>query len=255
VSQRMPSLFIGHGSPMNAITDNPFAREWRALGARIGEPRAILCISAHWETETTELCVADPPQTIADFYGFPPELHAVTYVAPGAPWLLPRVRDLVDQPIIGSVHWGLDHGAWQVLLHLFPNADVPVAQLSLARSFDAAQHYELAQQLRPLRDEGILILASGNIVHNLSRLDRGEAPDWATTFDAYVRDALERRNSDALVHYARAGTSAQMAVPTAEHYLPLLYAFGASDDADRLQFACEGFDLGSIGMRCVGYLA
>jgi 4,5-DOPA dioxygenase extradiol len=252
--RRMPALFIGHGSPMNAINDNEYAREWAAIGQRVGTPRAIVCISAHWETETTEVCAAAEPETIHDFYGFPPALHAVRYPAPGAPALATRVVAIVGKAST-TERWGLDHGAWQVLVHLFPNADVPTLQVSLARSLNASEHLAVGEALRPLRDEGVLILASGNIVHNLARLSPGATPSWASEFDAYVRDALVRRDREALTQYARAGASARLAVPTAEHYLPLLYAFGASDERDRLEFACESFDLGSIAMRCVGYYA
>jgi 4,5-DOPA dioxygenase extradiol len=250
--KRAPSIFIGHGSPMNAIAENPFAPQWAALGKRLGAPRAIVCISAHWETDTTELCALAQPKTIHDFYGFPSALHAVQYPAPGDPALAQRIANLIGGSAKTTQQWGLDHGAWQVLVHMYPGANVPGLQLSLARELSNEQHVLIGETLCALRDEGVMILASGNIVHNLSRVGK-DTPDWAREFDAYVRDAIARNDRDALAHYERAGTSARIAVPTAEHYLPLLYAIGASDASDRMSFFSEGFDWGSISMRSVVY--
>lgn len=250
---RLPTLFIGHGSPMNAVAENAFSPVWRAIGKQIPTPKAILCVSAHWETDTPQLCIANPPETIHDFYGFPPELHAVQYPAPGAPELAARVSELSAQTITTTTQWGLDHGAWQVLVHLFPNANVPVAQLSLARSMSIAEHFSFAKNLRALRDNGVLILASGNIVHNLRLMSRGATPAWASAFDAYVRDALASGNDEALIHFERAGESARAAVPTREHYLPLIYTAATRFDDESPTFHTEAFDLGSIGMRSVIY--
>jgi 4,5-DOPA dioxygenase extradiol len=253
MNARTPTLFIGHGSPMNAITDNAFAAEWRAISERISTPKAILCVSAHWETDLPEVCVANPPETIHDFYGFPPELHAVRYPAPGAPGLAERVSDLSSRAVTSTAKWGLDHGAWQILVHLFPKADVPVAQLSLARTMSMAEHFEFAKQLRKLREEDVLILASGNIVHNLRLMSRGATPAWASAFDAYVRDAIASGDDERLIHFEGAGESANAAVPTREHYLPLLYVAATRFEDEAPRFHTEGFDLGSISMRSVSY--
>lgn len=238
---------------MNAIAENSFAPQWRAIGQRIPAPKAILCISAHWETDSPEFCVANPPQTIHDFYGFPPELHAVQYPAPGAPYLATRINELAPRAVASTQQWGLDHGAWQVLVHLFPKANVPVAQLSLARSMSASEHFAFARHLRSLREEGVLILASGNVVHNLRLMGRGATPAWASEFDTYVRDALANGDDAALIDYERAGESARAAVPTREHYLPLIYTAATRFDDESPEFHAEAFDLGSIGMRSVSY--
>jgi 4,5-DOPA dioxygenase extradiol len=238
---------------MNAITENAFAPEWRAMGERISKPTSILCVSAHWETDSPELCVSNPPETIHDFYGFPDELHAVRYPAPGAPALAEQINALAPQPVKTTTKWGLDHGAWQVLMHLFPKADIPVAQLSLARSLSVAAHFAFARKLRSLRDDGVLVLASGNIVHNLRLMNRGAPPAWASTFDAYVRDALASGDDERLIHFERAGESARAAVPTLEHYLPLLYIAATRFDDESPAFHTEAFDLGSISMRSVSY--
>jgi 4,5-DOPA dioxygenase extradiol len=249
----MPALFIGHGSPMNAIADNALSREWRALGETLPIPNAILCISAHWETPTPQVCNVASPETIHDFYGFPKALFDVRYAAPCAPTLAARVHELSEQRIAETSKWGLDHGAWQVLVHLFPNASVPVAQLSLARSLTSKAHFELARMLRPLRDEGVLILGSGNIVHNLRLAGQNETPAWARSFDDYITNALANGDDDALCEYERAGESAHVAVPTPEHYLPLLYVAASRFDSEKPSFHTVGFDWGSISMRSVSY--
>lgn len=250
MSSRMPALFIGHGSPMNAITDNPFRSAWRELGAELFRPRAVLCVSAHWETAAPMVCTADPPQTIHDFGGFPPTLHAVRYPAPGSPQLVRRVLDLAGGDVAPDPRWGLDHGAWQVLMHLIPDADVPVVQLSLARGYSAGQHLDLARKLAALREEGVLILGSGNIVHNLRLLGGPGTPDWAAEFDDAVADAIERHDLQALADYG-ALPGASLAVPTPEHYWPLLYVLATRHADDGLRFYTEGFNLGTIGMRSV----
>lgn len=243
---KQPLLFIGHGSPMLAITKNRWRHAWQQLGQRLPRPSAILCVSAHWETREPCICSADPPQTLHDFGGFPPALHAQQYPAPGAPQLVQRVRELAPQ-VQANPGWGLDHGAWCVLASLFPAADVPVAQLSLARTLDFAGHLALARQLAPLRDEGVLILGSGNGVHNLRAAGRGPAWPWATAFDAWLAERVAAGDSAAL---CEPDTEAfGDAVPTPEHYLPLLYAQGASDNADRLETVTDGIDLQSISMR------
>jgi len=245
-------VFIGHGNPMNAITSNSFRDAWRQLGRELPKPQSVLCISAHWETQEPQVCIADPPRTIHDFGGFPADLYAQQYPAPGAPVLADKVQALAGETRIGrDSEWGLDHGAWCVLQALFPDADVPVAQLSLARAFAPAEHLDFARKLAPLRDDGVLVLCSGNVVHNLRLLGGGATPAWAREFDTYVAQAIERHDDEALVSYERSGASARYAVPTREHYLPLLYAAGMRRSGDRVRFFTEGFDLGSIGMRSV----
>jgi 4,5-DOPA dioxygenase extradiol len=251
MSLRMPALFIGHGSPMNAITDNPFRRVWSELGRELPKPRAVLCVSAHWETDQPRICTATQPETIHDFGGFPAELFAVRYPAPGSPELARDVLACSGGAVIPDSGWGLDHGAWQVLMHLFPDADVPITQLSLPRSFSALQHVDLAHQLAPLREAGVMFIGSGNIVHNLRLLSpNGATPEWATAFDAAVAEAIERRNVAALADYRQFPGSTQ-AVPTPEHYWPLLYLMAmAQDDEPIVQFN-KSYDWASISMRSV----
>ncbi len=223
----LPVLFVGHGSPMNAIEDTPFRRAWTELGAALPRPRAILCVSAHWETRGVALTASERPETIHDFGGFPQALFDVRYPAPGAPWLAKRAAELLadTRPVLDPTR-GLDHGAWGMLVALYPQADVPVVQLSLDVNRTPAQHYALAQALGPLRDEGVLVVASGDIVHNLRAADfrRPEAPDWAVRFDKRALELVQARDHAALIDYPALGPDAMKAIPTPEHYLPLLYA-------------------------------
>ncbi len=247
----MPALFVGHGSPTNAIEENRFTRAWRAIADAIPRPRAILCISAHWQSDGPRVTAIDRPRTIHDFYGFPPELFRVQYPARGAPDLAARVAALgAAHGIAPDEAWGLDHGAWAVLVRMYPDADVPVVQLALDTRLSPAGHVALARTLRPLRDEGVLVLGSGNIVHNL-RLLRWEdaAFGWATEFDAEVAQRIVRQDDAALIDYRALGPSAALAVPTDEHYLPLLYALALRDPGETATFFAEGITLGSISMR------
>lgn len=252
---RMPAMFIGHGNPMNAISDNPYRDAWRALGATLPRPAAILCISAHWQSHGTQVCAAAKPRTIHDFGGFPAELFAQQYAAPGAPEYAEITCDLFPPGVVSlDYDWGLDHGAWTILQALFPAADVPVLQLSLDLNLDFTAHYALAKQLAVLRTQGVMIIGSGNIVHNLSRLNPKATADWALAFDAYIKTALETHDDDALMHIARAGSAiANLAVPSTEHYLPLLYVAAVRHAADQMRFLTESFDLGSLSMRSVIY--
>jgi len=220
---RMPVLFLGHGSPMNAIEDNEFHRGWRALGERLPRPKAVLCVSAHWETRGVFAGAAAQPETIHDFYGFPQALFDVRYRAPGDPALARRAAQLAGAQ--ADPERGLDHGAWGVLIAMYPDASVPVVQLSLDTTQPGAFHYALAKKLAPLRDEGILVVGSGNIVHNLGvwRPGDGRPYDWALRFDAEVRRHIDAGEHAALADYPSLGEDARMAVPTPEHYLPLLY--------------------------------
>lgn len=238
-SGRMPVLFVGHGSPMNAIEDNAFHRTWRELGRTLPRPKAILCVSAHWETRGIYVTATDKPETIHDFYGFPKALFDVRYPAPGDPALARRTAELLQpQRARLDAGRGLDHGAWSVLLALFPDADVPVVQLSIDSAQPGAWHYELAKALVPLRDEGVLIVGSGNIVHNLMLYSfRDPTPfDWAIRFDDEIKRRLLARDHDAVVAWQDLGPDARLAVPTPEHYLPLLYAIAQRQDDDALAF-------------------
>jgi 4,5-DOPA dioxygenase extradiol len=235
----MPTLFVGHGSPMNAIEDNDFSRAWRALGTRLPRPRAILCVSAHWETAGVAVTADARPATIHDFYGFPEALYAVDYPAPGDAALARRVVELLAPlPVRLADDWGLDHGAWSVLRLIYPDADVPVVQLGIDTTLPAAHHGALARHLAPLRDEGVLVMGSGNIVHNLRYFRRAGGPplDWAARFDAAVRSRVERGDMDTLENYDGLGPDARLAVPTPEHYLPLLYVLALRRADDRLAF-------------------
>jgi 4,5-DOPA dioxygenase extradiol len=256
---RMPVVFIGHGSPMNAIEDNRWSRGFRQLGADLPTPRGVLAVSAHWFLPGTFVTDNEQPQTIHDFGGFPQALFDVTYPAPGDKTLSSRVTSLLGEHAAAArSDWGLDHGTWSVLVHLRPNADVPVLQLSIDSRLAPARHVAIAAALRPLRDEGILILASGNITHNLrdafSNLQKGRSavPRWAAEFDAEVARALTERDEGSLTS-ALNDERGRMAHPSPDHYLPLLYAFGASDPRDRVDFPIDGFDAGSLSMRSVRF--
>lgn len=236
---RMPVLFLGHGSPMNAIEDNPWRRAWQHLGETLPRPRAVLCVSAHWETRGVAVTAAAQPETLHDFYGFPPALFAVRYPAPGDPTLageIARRAGDVAVPLHLDATRGLDHGAWSVLCAMYPGADVPVLQLSLDTRQPGAWHYALAQRLSCLREEGVLVLGSGNIVHNLRLLgqywDAPAAPAWATRFRDRVNVAIAARDHAALCDWHSLGSDAELAVPTPEHYLPLLYALALQRDDD-----------------------
>jgi 4,5-DOPA dioxygenase extradiol len=254
---RMPVLFVGHGSPMNAIEENVWSRGFRALAATLPPPKAILAISAHWYVEGTFTTANERPETIHDFGGFPEALYRVQYPAPGDPGLARRVVGLVGEDRASlTAEWGLDHGTWSVLVHLCPAADIPVVQLSIDGRLPPVEHLAIGRALAPLRDEGVLVLGSGNIVHNLrhafSAWHSGDArtPDWARDFDAGIAKALSGHDHDALAH-ALDSDSGRLAHPTPDHYLPLLYAAGASSPPDVVRFPIEGFDMGSLSMRTV----
>lgn len=262
-SPRMPVLFLGHGSPMNAIEDNVYRRSWQALGQEFGShagakfptPQLILCISAHWITRGWWLTGMAKPKTIHDFGGFPPELFAQQYPAPGAPEVAKELSAVLRSPIpaghvgIDDHEWGLDHGTWSVLKPMFPKADIPVMQISMDYSRPPAEHYALGQQLKALRNHGVLIVGSGNIVHNLRTMRPGAPYDWAQEFDAITAKHLETGHLDALVNFQQLGSVALQAHPTYDHYLPLLYAAGAADGTDPLRTFNDSFQLGSISMR------
>src|SRR5487761_1019219 len=249
---RMPVIFFGHGSPMNTLASNRYTDAWRKLGASVPTPKAILAISAHWVTRGTAVTAMAKPRTIHDFGGFPQALYDVQYPAPGDPALAARVREVLA-PL--EVHldqaWGLDHGTWSVLVHAFPDAGIPVVQLSMDGTKPARFHYDLGKQLAPLRDEGVLIVGSGNVVHNLMLMRRGDDAanyDWSKRFNQQIRAALASGSHQALIDFERLGEDARLSVPTPEHYLPLLYiaALQATDEA--ITFAVDGYEAGSLGM-------
>ena len=247
---RMPTLFIGHGSPMNAIEDNRFSDTWKKLGKQLPKPQAILSVSAHWFTNGT-LVTNDPaPKMIYDMYGFPDALYKVQYNAPGSPRFAARARELIGEDVQFDTSWGLDHGSWSVLRRLFPQADIPVFQLSVDKNAAPEAHFAIGRMLRPLREEGVLILGSGNIVHNLSKVNwqmDGGYP-WAEAFDGYIRDAVVNRNTDAVLHYQQAGDAASLSFRWLDHYAPMLYALGAADASDRITIWNEACTMGSMSM-------
>lgn len=250
-----PALFLGHGSPMNALEDNRHTRTWEALGRRSGKPSAILAVSAHWTTRGTAVTAMPAPRTIHDFGGFPQALFDVRYPAPGDPVLAARVRELLAPTEVGlDETWGLDHGTWSVLCKLYPQADVPVVQLSLDMTQPPAFHLELGRRLRPLRDEGVMIFATGNAVHNLRTMRWGSSAafDWAQRFDARIRGFLEQGEVEALAEAANADEDARRSVPTIEHYLPLLYVAGARREDERFKIVNDGIEMGSISMLGFG---
>jgi 4,5-DOPA dioxygenase extradiol len=262
---RLPVLFVGHGSPMNAITDNPWRQAWQALGpqllARHGRPALILCVSAHWLTRGWWLTAMDDPRTIHDFGGFPQALFDQRYPAPGAPRAAAAVSRAVAQPGSGAplglddLEWGLDHGTWSVLKPMFPAADIPVVQLSLDDSRPPAEHLQLGQRLRALRERGVLIVGSGNVVHNLRAVARN-APDhrsfdWAVEFDAFAAHQIASGQTQTLADFLALGPVARLAHPTHDHFLPLLVAAGATWPGEPQRFFNTGFQMASIGMRSV----
>jgi 4,5-DOPA dioxygenase extradiol len=253
MTQKMPVLFVGHGSPMNAIEDNEFSRAWKQVGQKVPTPRAIICVSAHWVTRGTLVTAMDKPRTIYDMYGFPPELYEVRYDAPGAPDLAKQVRRIIQgTEVRDDQEWGLDHGTWSVLTHMFPKADIPVIQMSLDATITPEKHYKIAAQLKELREENVLIMGSGNIVHNLrmARFD-DSAYDWAVQFDARVANWIEQNDHDPIVHYEKGDQAAALAINTAEHYLPLLYSLALRDEDDKVSFFADKVMGGSISMRSV----
>lgn len=257
-ASKMPVIFAGHGSPMNAIDDNRWSRGFAALAERMPRPRAILAISAHWYVDGTYVMANARPRTIHDFGGFPDALYEIQYPAAGHTDLAQRVCSILDwtqaEP---STDWGLDHGSWSVLRWMFPKADVPVIQLSIDRRRGAQYHYAIGRALAPLRDEGILILGSGNTVHNLRdavermRSAAPRTPDWACHYDAAASQSLEQHDAQALLSLWPNSADAGLAHPTPDHWFPLLYAAGASDQHDAVSFPTTGFDWGSISMRNV----
>lgn len=259
MTTRLPTIFFGHGSPMNALSTNAWTQAWASMGQSLPEsPRAVLSVSAHWYVPETALTAMDRPPTIHDFGGFPRPLYEVQYPAPGSPDVARRASELLHPLHVGADDsWGLDHGTWSVLCHVFPDARIPVVQLSIDASQPPEFHYRLGKLLQPLRNEGVLLIGSGNVVHNLRAYAWGreavEPYDWAMRFDGKVRDLLTQGDRQALVDYDRLGRDAQLSVPTPEHYLPLLYVLGASLESESVTFPVEGIDGGSISMLSIQF--
>jgi len=254
----LPVIFFGHGSPMIALQTNAVTETWQGMVRDIPRPRAILCISAHWCTRGSAVTAMTAPRTIHDFGAFPKALFEVRYPAPGSPALAERVRELLaPKPVLlDRSAWGFDHGTWSVLVKLYPQADIPVVQLSLDATQSPQHHFELGRQLAPLRDEGVLLIGTGNIVHNLGVMNwalEGEGYDWAERFNGYVRSAVAANQPERLVNYLEAGEDAEMSVPTPEHYLPLLYVAGARRPEDRVRFDNDHIEYGSVGMTSVSF--
>ena len=251
---KMPVLFLGHGSPMNAIEENEFVASFRKLGKELVRPNAILCISAHWETHGTFVTATQHPQTIHDFGGFPQELFDVQYPAPGNPELAKETKKLITKTEVGlDDKWGLDHGAWSVIKHLYPNADIPVIQMSIDYSKPAKYHYELAQQLQQLRNKGILIIGSGNIVHNLrmvawDKLNEEYAFDWAKEANEKMKNYILDGDHKSLINFQSQGTAFNLAIPTPEHYMPLIYTLALKNSKEKIQLFNDKPVGGSLSM-------
>lgn len=256
-TKKMPVLFLGHGSPMNAIEENEFVSGFRKLAKNLPKPNAILCVSAHWETKGTFVTAMQNPPTIHDFGGFPKELFAVQYPAPGSPQLAQETKALITKTEVGLDHkWGLDHGAWSVIKHLYPNADIPVIQLSLDYSQTPQYHYELAQQLKSLREKGILIIGSGNMVHNLGklewrRLNENFGYDWAMEANEKMKKYILDQNHQELIDFRTQGKAFDLAIPTPEHYLPLLYTLAMQDKNEAVELFNDKAVAGSLTMTSV----
>lgn len=259
-SEKMPVLFLGHGNPMNAIEENQFVKGFREAGKGIPKPKAIICISAHWETRGTLVTAMNNPRTIHDFGGFPKELFEVQYPAPGSPELAKKTSELITKTEVGMDHkWGLDHGAWSVIKHLYPEADVPVIQMSIDYTKPAQYHYELAAQLAELRDKGVLIIGSGNNVHNLRRVAWDKADeesygyDWAIEANELMKKYINSGDHKSLINYGAQGSSFKLAIPTPEHYLPLIYTLGLKTESDATTMYNDVLFAGSLSMLSVRF--
>ncbi|EOR30894.1 4,5-DOPA dioxygenase extradiol [Elizabethkingia meningoseptica] len=251
-TEKMPVLFLGHGSPMNAIEENDFVNGWRKVGQSIPKPAAIICISAHWETSGTKVTAVPHPKTIHDFFGFPPELFAVQYPAPGSPELANELSEVINAvPVELDRIWGLDHGAWSVIKFLYPDADIPVIEFSIDVHKSPREHYELARELQYLRHKGVLIIGSGNIVHNLRMMNWHQPEtgyDWAVESNETFKNFLVQDKQEELLNFQNINSSNRMSVPTAEHYIPSLYTYALRENNDDLKIFNDQLIYGSIGM-------
>lgn len=254
IMHTMPALFIGHGSPMNAIELNEVTRQWREEAAKLPKPKAIILISAHWQTMGTKVTTSESPEMIYDFYGFPKELYEVVYAPKGATDIAQQLLSEYQGSIHADDRWGLDHGAWSVLTHLFPKANIPVVQLSLDRMKSSQEHVDFAKTLRFLRKEGVLIVGSGNIVHNLGHIvfsEDVEGAPWAKEFDQYIKDAILHEDMEKVIQYDSFGDSARLSVPTNEHFLPLLYILALRESGESLHLFAEKIQYSSLSMTSV----
>jgi 4,5-DOPA dioxygenase extradiol len=257
-SGNMPVLFLGHGSPMNAIEDNEFVQGWIGIGKSLPRPRAILCVSAHWETRGTFVTAMEKPKTIHDFGGFPEALFEVQYPAPGSPELAKEIKSIImNKEVDLDYNWGLDHGCWSVIKHLYPNADVPIIQLSLDYNQPPQFHYDLAKELAPLRSKGVLIIGSGNMVHNLGMVawdklnTAGYGFDWAQEAKEKMKSFILTDDHKSLIDYKLQGRAFNLSIPTPEHYLPLLYALALKDEGDKVSIFNDKAVAGSLAMTSV----
>lgn len=250
MSQKMPAIFIGHGSPMNAIENNGYSNKWREIALEIPKPQAILSISAHWFTNGTRINDDQKPKTVYDMYGFPDELYQVVYKANGAPKLAHATKDLISRGVEIDNSWGLDHGTWSVLHRMYPDADIPVYQLSVDSNAPAEVHYKMGQELRSLREQGVMIFGSGNVVHNLARVNWSmeDGYPWAVEFDQYIQGKVIQRQYEEVIHYQNAGESSKLVFSTPDHFYPLLYVLGASREDDRLKIINDSCTLGALSM-------
>jgi 4,5-DOPA dioxygenase extradiol len=256
MTTRMPAIFFGHGNPMNALDNNSYTEGWRRIGRDLPKPKAILSISAHWFVPKLAVTATPAPRTIHDFGGFPQELHEVQYPAPGHPELAREIQDLLAPfPVSLDESWGLDHGTWSVLRHVYPDADVPVVQLSIDETRPASFHFEIGRKLAPLRDQAILIMGSGNLVHNLHAYGWGrqipDPYDWVIRFETAARQMITAGDYESLVNYERLGADALLSIPTPDHYFPLLYVLGSRQEGEAVTFPVQGIDGGSISMLTV----
>jgi 4,5-DOPA dioxygenase extradiol len=248
---KMPALFVGHGSPMNAIEDNEYTRTWKKIAERIPKPEAILSVSAHWFTKGTRIMDQKNPQTIYDMYGFPKELYEVTYQTAGSPEIAKAAKKLISKETEFDRSWGIDHGTWSVLVHMYPDRDVPVFQISIDADASPEEHYKIGTELKALREQGVLIFGTGNVVHNLRMVDWNKANkgfDWAYEFDEYIYENLLGKNHEKILRYHELGNIARLAVPTPDHFDPLLYLLGASDKEDKISVYNKSCELGSLSM-------
>ena len=249
--EKIPVLFVGHGNPMNAIEKNEYHNKWTELGKSLPKPKAILVVSAHWLTRGTKVTAMEKPKTIHDFGGFPDELFAQQYPANGSPEFAKETQSLITKTKVQSdFEWGLDHGTWSVLLPMYPNADIPVFQLSIDYSQPPQYHYDLAKELSALRKKGVMIIGSGNIVHNLGMIDwSGKAYDWNIEFDSKIKNFIDEQNHSGIINYEKLGKIAQLAVPTNDHYLPLLYSIALQEKNETVSYFNEKCEMGSVSMR------
>ncbi|WFR58883.1 4,5-DOPA dioxygenase extradiol [Anaerocolumna sp. AGMB13025] len=248
---KMPMLFVGHGSPMNAIEDNRYTRGWKEIAEQIPKPESIISISAHWYTKGTKIMNEENPKTIHDMYGFPNELYEILYSAQGNRELAGKVKNLISKQSAFDNSWGIDHGTWSVLVHMYPERNIPVFQISIDAAAPPEVHYQIGKELKSLRNQGVLLFGSGNIVHNLGLIDWGiedKGFEWAYQFDDYIKESIINRNHETVINYLHLEKTAKLAVPTPEHFYPILYILGASDEEDKISVYNDSCVLGSLSM-------